>query len=135
MAIERAMLPSAEFSTLVTDLMNRSGLLEIDPEIFVNIIIDAAQVVHPSNFYEPYDTVNNHLLGLEEEYAGISAGHTPIPDIPNLSDDLCELAQRANRIMLWIGLGALNIDPERNLPTLYVIDMLPSGDVIVEVMN
>ena len=134
--IQRAILPSKHITQAISEMMVELDIAEVDYHSLISIVVDGATDTDPSNFYEPYDTISNGLLGMKHEYDELTMAKIPIDEVPGLADEMARLAVKLNREMLAIGLGEVhNPDPDRKLPYLRVVETTLVGDIIVEFEN
>ena len=132
---KRAILPSAEIAHAISELIVECDIPEVDYHTMCSIVVDAASAMEPNNFYEPFDTVDNHLMGLDREFNSVTLKNCALSEVEGLAPNLNSLAEKLHRCMISIGLGQLNTSPDRILPILYVVDITQAGDIIVEVTN
>jgi len=133
---QRAILPSKHITQAIAEAMVELDIAEVDYHSLISIVVDAATVTEPNNFYEPYDSISNALLGMKDEYDELTMAKVSIDEVPGLSDELARLAVKLNREMIAIGLGEVhNPDPDRILPYMFVVETTVPGDIIVEFEN
>ena len=132
---KRAILPSAEIARAISEVIVERDIPEVDYHTMCSIVVDAASVIEPNNFYEPFDSVDNHLMGLDREFDSVTMKKCALSEVEGLAHELYELSRKLHDCMIRIGLGELNTSPDRILPILYVVDITQGGDIIVEVTN
>ena len=107
----RAILPSAEIAHAIAELLVECDIPEVPHYTLCDVVLRAATSISKNNFYEPYDTIDNYLSALSQEYSSVTMAGIALSDVINLNSELVSLANRLNNTMLRIGLSSLNTDP------------------------
>lgn len=133
MVQQKAILPTADITQAVSELMVELDIAEVDYHSILSTVLEGASVISPTNFYEPYDTVDNALSGMALEYSEVTMQCIPLDQVPMLKEKLCELAQKLHKRMMSCGLEGLNDKPEQLMPDCDIENTTLVGDMIVSI--
>lgn len=126
-----AILPGQDITRFLSETLVELDIAVVDYEAMLSIVVEAASTIDPNNFYEPYDCIENHLLGLDVEYDSCTMAEIPLSEVPDLSNHLAKYASMFNKRMVDNGVYDLALTSDGDRPAIWLKEMTPGGDIII----